>query len=1088
MGATLFISPSAASRLRRAEAWLGNCRADAETLLVGGGHDGVQDLARIVSRRRGACFGWHRLSFHRLSLRLAERALLNKGLTPATPLGIETLWTRVVFELRSKEKLGRFQALGNQPGLPRALARTVEDCRLADIDITALDPNLASAARAFDEALAAAALADRAVVLRLAAAELSHSGHPLGGLPTLFLDVQVRTVLELNLISALASRAPNFLATVPAGDERTAGLLERTLQTTREQGDANDSGALARLQRSLFGAPSPDESEPSQEVAIQSAPGEMRECVEIARMIHREAARGTPFDKMAVLLRAPRLYRAPLFESLRRAGVPAHFARNTRMPDPAGRALLALLACAEEGLSASRFAEYLSLGEVPNPTPEGEPPAAASPSARWVPPDSEEAESAHEDASSVEHPLMEAEEERQIETANARVIAGALRAPRSWEKFLVDAAVIGGRARWERRLLGLAERFKADLLVPTASEAEVTRVRRNLEDLEILRAYALPLLDLLTDLPRNASWSEWLERLSELATRAVRHPSRILAVLSELAPMGVVGPVTLNEVQQVLGPRLLELSTAPAARRFGCVFVAPTEAVGGMVFEVVFVPGLAERIFPQRVREDPLLPDVERLRLDPALQRDDDRVEEERLHLKMAVGAAERRVVLSYPRLDVHEGRPRVPSFYGLEAIRATEGRLPKYEELRRRAESAVDARIGWPAPADPAIAIDFAERDLAVLDALFRGKATPPLGAARYLMLVNPFLARSLRQRYMRWQNKWTSSDGLVIPSPEAVTALSSHQLSVRSFSATSLQQFAACPYRFFLQGILKLAPREEAYAIEELDPLQRGSLIHEAMYEILTALRDEQLLPLKPSSLAAALARVDTILGKVAREYEDTFAPAIERVWKDGLDEIRADLRETLRLMADTSAQWTPWRFELAFGLASGSVKRKQQDPESRAEPVELDIGVKLRGSIDLVERSASGALRATDYKTGKAPEELYTVVGGGRKLQPVLYALALEKLFPGVAVTGGRLYFSTQRGRFAEVCTALDDAAKNAVRSVVSTIGEALEKGFFPAAPAKNECAWCDFNTVCGDHEEARTRRKPNIEALVTLREME
>ena len=48
-------------------------------------------------------------------------------------------------------------------------------------------------------------------------------------------------------------------------------------------------------------------------------------------------------------------------------GVPAWFDRGTRRPHPAGRAFLALLACAAEGLSASRFAEYLSLGQLPEP-------------------------------------------------------------------------------------------------------------------------------------------------------------------------------------------------------------------------------------------------------------------------------------------------------------------------------------------------------------------------------------------------------------------------------------------------------------------------------------------------------------------------------------------------------------------------------------------------------------------------------------------------------------------------------------------------------------------------------------------------
>ena len=51
--------------------------------------------------------------------------------------------------------------------------------------------------------------------------------------------------------------------------------------------------------------------------------------------------------------------------------------------------MLALLACAAEGLSARRFAEYLSLGEVPDEDAEGAPPAAPPPGDRVAPPDEE---------------------------------------------------------------------------------------------------------------------------------------------------------------------------------------------------------------------------------------------------------------------------------------------------------------------------------------------------------------------------------------------------------------------------------------------------------------------------------------------------------------------------------------------------------------------------------------------------------------------------------------------------------------------------------------------------------------------------
>src|SRR5690606_24456297 len=103
------------------------------------------------------------------------------------------------------------------------------------------------------------------------------------------------------------------------------------------------------------------------------APGEGRECVEIARRILAEVRDGIRFDEIAVLLRAPQRYVGLLEHAFRRAGIEAYFDRGTERPHPAGRAFLAILACKCEKLSARRFAEYLSLAQVPQldgPRPE----------------------------------------------------------------------------------------------------------------------------------------------------------------------------------------------------------------------------------------------------------------------------------------------------------------------------------------------------------------------------------------------------------------------------------------------------------------------------------------------------------------------------------------------------------------------------------------------------------------------------------------------------------------------------------------------------------------------------------------------
>src|SRR2546425_1282077 len=416
---------------------------------------------------------------------------------------------------------------------------------------------------------------------------------PLLDLPALLLDLPRRPPLEERFVARL--RGP-VLAVAPSAD---AVRIARALGTAARPLAEPATTSLARVQQRLF-VEGTDAMPPlGDDVLLLSAPGESRECVEIARLVRREAERGIPFDRMAVLLRAPGQYRPLLEEAFARAGIPAHFASGTQQPNPAGRAFLALLACAADGLSARRFAEYLSLGEVPQAV-SGAPPDAPPSGDRWVPPDSElTARPAAEPAPAAE-PGPPAD-------LDAPVVAGALRAPWRWEQLLIDAAVIGGRQRWKRRLDGLEAQLRATLAAFAEDEARAQRMERELADLAALREFALPLLDALAALPASASWAGWIDPLTALATRALREPARVLSLLAELAPMGPVGPVSLGEVRVVLGRRLTELSVPPSGKRHGKVFIAPVAAARGLSFDSVFVPGLAEKLFPQKVMEDPLL-------------------------------------------------------------------------------------------------------------------------------------------------------------------------------------------------------------------------------------------------------------------------------------------------------------------------------------------------------------------------------------------------------------------------------------------------------------------------------------------------
>ena len=728
--------------------------------------------------------------------------------------------------------------------------------------------------------------------------------------------------------------------------------------------------------------------------------------MEVARRVLEEARRGVRFDEMAIVLRAPLAYAGLLESALGRAGVPAWFARGTASPHPAGRAFLALLACAAEGLSARRFAEYVSLGQVPVPGDEGAPPAVEP---AWVPADAEEqplpasAEAAAAPAGQLslfdaseypgypEVPVARCQPSCVPDSDDAPVLEGTLRAPWKWDHLLVESSVIGGgRERWARRLDGLAEelaRQRDEAAKEEPGSPRARRYARDIRDLEHLRRFALPVVDALVALPERAAWGGWLDALDRLAPMVLRRPDRVQAVLAELRPMAAVGPVTLEEVRHVLAERLAVTREAPPKRRDGRVFVATPDQLRGRRFRVVFVPGLAERIFPQRARQDPLLLDDLRRSVtgtgvaqvsdlcpdDPGrrpgppgvrsapsprspvpspanaglrLPTREDRAAAERALLRLAAGAAGERLHLSYPRMDLTESRPRVPSFYALDVERALTGRVPDFKELEDQAFVEAGARLAWPAPPDPARAIDATEHDLAVLGRLLKlDRPAEAKGRARYLFELNPTLRRSLLRRYARWQKKWSPADGLYKPGAGALAALEQDRLSARAYSVSALQKFAVCPYQFLLAAIHRLEPRKEIVPLEKMDPLTRGSIFHEVQAELMRGLQKKGGLPVVSANLREAQRLLDTTLDRVAAEEKETLAPAIDRVWRDEIESMRADLRGWLQRVADEGGEWTPIHAELGFGFPPG----EGRDPASVEADAVLDGTWKLHGYVD-------------------------------------------------------------------------------------------------------------------------------------------
>ncbi len=940
----LFSSASSEERLSVVRDALSQRGSDSETVVVGASRAAADEIALAVASQHGGLFGVTRMGYAELATKLALPALAARGLSPTGGFGAEAFAARAAFEASAKGRLIYFAPVGSLPGFPRALARTLAELRLGGVSPRDL-VTLGEAGRDLGELLTRvveesnkAGAVDRAQVLATATEVLEGTVSGLEHSQIILLDVPVTTDADRRFVAALSRRARSVLATVPVGDESTLDSLrvvgfQQLPAVQSQRGDR--TGALRRLQVHLFSRETLPPGELDESVVMFSAPGEGRECVEIARRVGEEAGRGVPFDQIAVVLRSPHSYLGFLEHAFQRAGIPSWFERGTRRPDPSGRAFLAAVrVCRREPVSPSlRRVSVARAGS-----------ARRRACFRFVVgANRRDRRVGGASRRSIEDPDPE-DEARQAASEPERrgVVGGTLRAPWRWEELLVESAVIA----WGRLLGPPAQRLARG--VSDAARRAVLRRARIASDPGHRARYRTTRSSRASSrCPSFRKWrsgranlrgsgDEWLATLGALAPRVLRHPMRVLRVLQELGPLATVGPVSLREVREVLSTRLLTLTHDPPRRRQGRVFVARRLPFAGGSFQVVFVPGLAERVFPQRLREDALLLDERRDQLNAPLPKQKQRADEERLQLRLAIGAASARAYLSWPRVELQESRQRVPSFYVLDVARAIEGEFQRMQPcVTARLRLAARRSPGRP-PNIPSAPSTSSSTTCPCCYQLLREEGSHTCQGPRPLSLRAQPPSAAVADGAVGTVAATLASGRWADPNdPATAPALGQQRLGVRPFSLSALQRFADCPYQFHLSAIFRLAPLEEPAPLQRLDPLTRGSLFHQIQAEFFRELEKNGLLPITERRVDAARKMLDWAIATVSKQAKDDLAPAIDRVWNDELASIARDLRAWLEGLVKDGEQWTPERFEFAFGLP-GDLNR---DPRSVAEPAVVD-----------------------------------------------------------------------------------------------------------------------------------------------------
>jgi RecB family exonuclease len=528
--------------------------------------------------------------------------------------------------------------------------------------------------------------------------------------------------------------------------------------------------------------------------------------------------------------------------------------------------------------------------------------------------------------------------------------------------------------------------------------------------------------------------------------------------VSELSVLGSFS-CALSESLRFIRERVQSLNVTPERPRPGHLYVCGLSQAGYSGRAHLFMVGLEEgRVFSSST-EDAVLLDAERRGISAELRLSTDRIDEAVYAVLTRLATSAASVTFSYSCRDTREFRETYASWLMLQAFRLQQGDA----SLSYR---AMKAALGEPKSAVPE------DRQSALSSGGWWLRSVVGAGDEGIKVLSSAFtgIARGRTAESRRLSAEFTEFDGYV---PDAGPALDPCAPGA-VYSVTELEKAAECPFRFFLKRGLGVRPVDERERDKDiwLDPLTRGSELHELYAALLRRARDENRRPNKQDR-AWLIAFARERLGSLHQEMPASTAEILERETKEFL----ADLELFLEAESADSTS-TPIGFEVSFGRQLDD----DSEPLARPEAVEIDLGegitFRIAGRIDRIDEVGTACFEVVDYKTGGFWRDSWQgVFRGGRRLQHALYGLAAVELlkthYQNPKVTAGVYYFPSQKGRQERV--TIPAPSHVAIAAVLGDLRDLIIKGQFIRTPDENGCRFCDCAAACGKNVNQQTTEK-------------
>jgi ATP-dependent helicase/nuclease subunit B len=509
----------------------------------------------------------------------------------------------------------------------------------------------------------------------------------------------------------------------------------------------------------------------------------------------------------------------------------------------------------------------------------------------------------------------------------------------------------------------------------------------------------------------------------------------------------------------------------------GCVRALSAEQARHLACDHLFLLGLGERNFPDLGAAGPLYDDAERQTFRQAgleVACAADRLPDEMLLFYQLVTRPRRALTLSYPAVD-DKGQALLPSSFLRAVTDAFEdGAIPVVRRRmliegfdRDRPLSPGEYRVRWAAAGMPADA-----------DAGLSGGLADHLRAAAALA----------RERFST--KTYSPYDGL-LRHPGIVADVGERFGPDKVFSPTALESYVACPFRFFLEHVLKLEPLDDP--AEEVEHTRRGAAVHRALSRLHRRLQGEELhepTPEVDERLAAEVA--DAVEEYAAR----VSSPAAQALWRLEGRRLR---RAALRYRLHWEKYLDPWRkqqlaprphhFEVDFGLPAEGGDATPYDPlVVRVDGIEVRIGGRI-DRVDVVDLpDGARGFWVIDYKTGRGAYYSGWDLQTFQRLQLTLYALAVERVLLVDARPLGLAYWLVAEKGHKPAMPAGRSPTKWAtdvgewarfraqLEAWVATLVGRIRRGDFPLRPRSEDCTQtCSFGQVCRIAQSRSVRKE-------------